>query len=61
MSGELYLRAKNLVEIFEGEIPVIFYDSSSASYVPSGLGIDITNFVLGELSALLGKENVVPK
>jgi len=56
-----YRKAKNLVEIFEGTVRVIFYDTSSAQYVPTDLSVDASPFVLNELSALLGKENVVAK
>lgn len=53
--------AKNLVEIFEGATPVIFYDSSRGEYRASGIGFDVTDYTLGELRALLGEKNVVLK
>ncbi len=59
--GEAYQKAKNLVEIFEGGVSVIYYDTSSASYHPSEQGIDASPFVIGELIGLLGRDNVVPK
>lgn len=59
--GRDYQKAKNLVEIFEGNIPVFFYDSLTATYHPSESGISLSDFVLSELISLLGKENVVPK
>ncbi len=58
---EVYLKAKNLVEIFDGSLSVIFYDSSSATYVPHSTGLGLSDFVLQELVTLLGKENVVMK
>lgn len=54
-----YQKAKNLVDIFEGSLPVIFYDTAQRSYLPYSHGLDATEFVIGELIALLGKENVV--
>jgi hypothetical protein len=72
MVSKLYLRvdsldcdafhkAKNLVEIFEGSVAVIFYDTSSKQYHPSGLGFDATDYTVKQLKALLGEENVVLK
>ncbi len=61
LSGEAYKKALNLVEIFEGSVRVIFYDTSTSSYVKTELAVDASPFVLGELRALLGEENVVAK
>ena len=61
MSCEKYLKAKNIVDIFEGGVGVVFYDSSTSSYKPYGAGIDATAYVLAELREILGKENVVAK
>lgn len=58
---ESFLKAKNLVEIFEGETPVIFYDSSTKQYKASGLCMDTTEYTLGQLKALIGDSNVVMK
>lgn len=71
-AGRLYLRvpsmtsreaikAKNLVEIFEGSTPVIFYDSENKKYLPSGLSFDVTEYTTTQLKNLLGTENVVVK
>ena len=59
--GKEFILAKNLVEIFEGNLPVIFYDSSKKEYLPSGLGFDATDYTVKELQDLLGSENVVLK
>ena len=56
-----YLKAKNLVNIFEGPVRVIFYDSSTATYLNHSSGVSLTDYVLGELCLLIGKDNVVPK
>ena len=58
---ESFEKAKNLVEIFEGSTPVIFYDTSSKQYRPSGLSFDATDYTLKQLKELLGEENVVLK
>lgn len=56
-----FVRAKNLVEIFEGSTSVIFYDNSTKQYYPSGLGFDVTNYTVRQLKELLDEENVVLK
>ncbi len=56
-----YKKAKNLAEIFEGRVAVIFYDTQNAKYLPATMGIDLSNYTYAELIALLGEANVVPK
>ena len=58
---EEFFKAKNLVEIFEGAIPVIFYDSTTKQYCPSGLSFDVTDYTVKQLKSLLGDDNVVLK
>ena len=55
---EQALKAKNLVEIFEGNTAVMLYNSQNKQYVAFG-GADITPFLMSELKKLLGDENVV--
>jgi len=56
-----YLKVKNLVDIFEGNVKVIFYNSESSTYVNYQGGITATEYILSELREILGKENVVLK
>lgn len=56
-----YKKAKNLVDIFDGSVPVIFYDSSESKYHPYSSGMSLSPFLLKELGDLLGRENVVLK
>ncbi len=56
-----YAKAKNMVDIFEGDTSVIFYDTSAAKYIPYGGRIQLTDYTYGQLVLLLGSENVVPK
>ena len=56
-----FVKAKNLIEIFEGSTAVIFYDMSTKQYRASGLGFDATAYTLKELKNLLGEQNVVMK
>ena len=58
-SDPMFRRAKAVCSIFSGPVPVIFYFSETKEYKPSGLFIQPTDFVIGELKELLGGENVV--
>ena len=59
--GMVYRKALNLVEIFEGGFPVVWFDSTDRTYHASSRGLALTDFVLEQLIALLGKENVILK
>lgn len=60
--GPLFERAKALVDIFSGNVPVVFYDSQSGKYIQSDACRGAaTPFLIKELKELLGDENVVLK
>ena len=61
MSCMSYLKAKNIVDIFEGQTSVIFYDSSVAEYKSYVGRLDASDFVINELKNILGETNVVTK
>lgn len=52
-------KAKNLVEIFEGETVVVFFDSSEKKYVNLNSRAEVSDFLIKELVELLGEKNVV--
>ncbi len=54
-------KALNMVEIFEGALPVSLYDAAKGTYHRLEGGFDLTRFTLNELISILGKENVVLK
>jgi DNA polymerase-3 subunit alpha len=54
-----YLKAKNIVDIFDGQTAVIFFDRSTSKYLTYQSGLDATEYVLSELRTILGEENVV--
>ena len=56
-----YLKAKNIVDIFEGSTKIIFYNSENAQYSSYNRGITATAYIIAELRSILGDENVVPK
>lgn len=61
MNDIKWRKAKNLLEIFDGMLPVSVYDASDAVYHKLPSGFDCTPFTLSELSDILGAENVVAK
>jgi len=61
MSCHVFQKVENLIEIFDGFLPVIFYDNSTKTYIPSPRRISLSPACFAELKLLLGEENVVPK
>ena len=62
MSGEIFHRAKNLVDIFnEGTVRVIFYDSSSQKYSEYSERLNYSEYVCDQLNKIAGAENIVLK
>ncbi len=61
MQGKLFLKACNLVSLFEGNVQVVFYDASSGKYHACDKGIDADAFVMAQLKDLLGEQNVIGK
>ncbi len=57
----LWQKARNLVEIFEGGFPVVFYDASSKEYDFEIPPVALSEYLLSELRAMLGEENVILK
>ena len=54
-------KARNLVALFDGDFPVFFYNAETAKYTTEPVGIFLSDYVLRELRALLGEENVILK
>jgi DNA polymerase III alpha subunit len=61
MQDEAWRRAKIILDIFDGALPVSVYDTSKAAYEKQSVGFDLSPFTLNELIAILGRENVVLK
>ena len=62
MSGEVFKKAKNMVDIFnEGTITVIFYDSSTAKYSEYSERMFYSEYAIKELKGIIGEDNVVTK
>lgn len=63
LDGEKFIKAKRLLEIFEGRTPVVFYltDTKKQFKAPMNLWVDLNNVLVKELRYQLGEENVVTK
>ena len=62
MTGEVFKKAKNIVDIFnEGTIKVIFYDSSTAKYSEYSERMYYSQYAIKELKGIIGEDNVVLK
>lgn len=57
--SQKYKKCLNLIELFQGMIPVTIYDSSTSTYRTQQHGMSVSPFLLDELRGLLGDENVV--
>ena len=58
---EEYKKAANLIDIFEGTVQTVFYDSSNSKYQTYPIGAFLDDFLLSQLKKILGEENVVLK
>ncbi len=61
MQCRSFLKAKNIVDIFDGEVSVIFYDQSTSKYMSYSHGVSLSDYVLRELREILGEKNVVTR
>ena len=62
MSGEVFKKAKNMVDIFnEGTVAVIFYDSGTAKYSEYSERMYYSEYAVRELKGIIGEDNVVLK
>lgn len=54
-----FKKAENLIDIFPGYTPVMYYDSETGKYFAREGGMQVTSYLISELCSYLGKENVV--
>ena len=59
--GELFFKVRNLLEILEGDFPAFFFYANQKRYETTPLGVSLTPYLLEQLYALLGSENVILK
>ncbi|MBQ9099661.1 MAG: DNA polymerase III subunit alpha [Clostridia bacterium] len=61
LHSEVWHRAKVILDIFDGVLPVSVYNTETKAYQKQAIGFDLTDFTLRELVTILGAENVVLK
>ncbi|MCD8025993.1 MAG: DNA polymerase III subunit alpha [Clostridiales bacterium] len=63
LNTDKYFRAKRVLDIFEGNTPVIFYltDSNRKVKAPSSMWVSLNDIMIKELKYQLGDKNVVAK
>jgi len=61
MNSTEYKKCENLIEIFEGGTPVVYYDASNKKYLARRGGIALSDFILKTLRQYIGDGNAVYK
>jgi len=56
-----FCKALNLLEIFDGTFPTFFFFADEKRYETEAHGLAISEYVVNQLKALLGEENVILK
>ncbi len=59
--GKDYFKALNLVELFDGDFPVFFFFADEKRYETEPHGFALSDYLLKQLTDLLGAENVILK
>ncbi len=54
-----FMKAVNLIDIFDGYTQVVFYRTDEKSYFTYSSGIALSDFVVNELKSILGEDNVI--
>ncbi len=62
LDGEIFRRVESLLGIFDGAVPVVYYDASAGTYQKeTGIAVEPMPHMLAQLRALLGDDAVVLK
>ena len=63
LNTDMFRRAKRVLDIFEGNTPVVFYltDANRKVKAPRGMWTQLNDVMIGELKYQLGEENVAVK
>ena len=63
LNSPLYEKARRLLDIFDGSVPVVFYlrDSKKSMQAPRSLWVSLNEVLIRELKRQIGEENVVVK
>ncbi len=61
MESEVFHKTMNIVEIFAGNTPVVFFDGSTKKYISCSVGVEISDFVMTRIKRIVGEENAIYK
>ena len=56
-----FQKTMNIIEIFDGSTPVVFFDGSTRKYISCSVGIELSDFVMVRIKRIVGKENAIYK
>ena len=61
LDTDLYFKAKRVLDIFDGNTPVVFYltDTDKKLIAPKNMWVSLNKVMIKELKYQLGEENVV--
>ncbi len=61
MESEAFRKTMNIIEIFGGSVPVVFFNGSAKKYISCSAGIELSDFVMTRIRRIVGEENAVYK
>ena len=61
MESEVFQKTMNIVEIFTGNTPVVFFDGSTKRYISCSVGVELSDFVITRIKRIVGEENAISK
>ena len=56
-----YKKCENLIQIFPGDFPVVYYDASTKRYLSRSSGVALSEYLLGVFREYIGNDNAVVK
>lgn len=61
VKANVYFKALNLAELFDGSFPAYFYFADEKRYETAPIGVALSAYVLEQFKGVLGEENVILK
>ena len=56
-----YKKCENLIQIFPGDFPIVYYDASTKRYLSRSSGVALSEYLLGVFREYIGNDNAVVK
>ena len=61
IGSEQYKKCENLIQLFAGDFPVVYYDASTKKYLSRSSGVALSEYLLGVFREYIGNDNAVVK